>query len=99
MFNQETTKGHNEIGKSLTMVLRQVHMLKLALQESLEIARHWPEWATLRAHVSLLWMAFNIYKVVRAAYQSQLGTYRSNDETATGTSLNVLSDLGANIPI
>ena len=35
VLNLETT-----LGKSLTMVLRQVHMLRLESQENLEIARH-----------------------------------------------------------
>ena len=43
-------------------------------------------------------MSFNIYEVVRAACQSRLGTFRSNDATATGTSLHVLSVLSAIIP-
>ena len=43
-------------------------------------------------------MAFNIYEVVGAACQSRLGTFRSNDATATGTSLHVLSVLNAIIP-
>ena len=43
-------------------------------------------------------MSFNIYEVVRAACQSRQGTFRSNDATATGTSLHVLSVLNAIIP-
>ena len=43
-------------------------------------------------------MSFNIYEVVHAACQSRLGTFRSNDETETGTSLHVLSVLSAIIP-
>ena len=44
VFNQETTIGvTTRLGTSLTMVLRKVHRLRLASQENVEIARHWPE--------------------------------------------------------
>ena len=55
VFNQETTIGvTTRLETSLTMVLRKVHKLRLASQDNLEIARHWPEWAFLRPDVSLL---------------------------------------------
>ena len=100
MFNRETTVGvTTRLGTSLAMVLRKVHRLRLASQENLEIARHGPELTGYAASRRFsLECLFNIYEVVRAACQSRLGTFKSNDATATGTSLHVLSVLSAIIP-
>ena len=54
MCNQETIGVTTRLETSLTMVLRKVHRLRLASEENLEIARHRPEWASLRPDVSLL---------------------------------------------
>ena len=71
MFNQETTKGHNKIGNKSNNGATTGAQAKTGVTRelSLEIARHWPEWATLRADVSLL-------NGVRAACQSLLGTFK-----------------------
>ena len=98
MFNQETTKGHNKIGNKSNNGATTGAQAKTGVTRelSLEIARHWPEWATLRIDVSLL-------NGVRAACQSLLGTFKvtlhetiRNDDFQRKTALKHCCDIVSN---
>ena len=99
MFNLETTKGHNKIGNKSNNGAPQGAQARTGVTRELKnsSALTWTDGLPCE-QTFLSWMSFNIYEVVRAACQSLLGTFRSNDATATGTSLHVLSVLNAIIP-
>ena len=100
MFNLETTKGYNKIGKKSNNSAAQVAQAKTGITRELRnsSALTWTDWLPCE-QTFLSWLSIKIYKVVHAACQSRLETCGSNDATATGRSLHVLSVLSTIIPI